>query len=351
MNIQPEHDDQHELGQVEGTEPVLLSGVYRSGTTFLAAVVNSIPNIAAASSTVKYLRFCLPHFTQLDRGAVLDQMLSEIRVRISKRWSLELDVEKVKMDLGAGNRNHARVYDAVMRALLLEGGDGATRWAEKINVQWRDIPLFLKMFPKGKVIHVFRDPRDVTASYKKMTYEPWPTFMDAALNSKAAMQDLPEFVEGYGKDRILVVRAEDLATDLSQQLRTICQFLGEPFDPSMADTDRFGSLKGEEWRTNTSFEDSTANYTQAKKRWHDHLSAEELFLTEMICQPEMSHFGYEGSGQDLASLNGMALEEILSDAWFGPRLSNVLRTGRPLPGYRTDPYETEMNIVFGDKEG
>ena len=54
--------DYSNLGKVENVKPIWLSGVYRSGTTFLAAVVNNISNIKASSSTVKYLRFCMAHF-------------------------------------------------------------------------------------------------------------------------------------------------------------------------------------------------------------------------------------------------------------------------------------------------
>lgn len=336
-----------ENGSLSGTRPILLSGVYRSGTTFLAAVVNSIPNVAAASSTVKYLRFCLPHHHGLDDDAALDRLLTEIDARISKRWSLALDIEGVRRILGTHERSHARVYDAVMQVLLLSDSDGATRWAEKLAMQWRDIPVFLDMFPDGQVIHIFRDPRDVTASYKKMTYEPWPTFLDAALNCKAAMDEAPRLQHRYGQERILLLNAEDLARDLRTSVHRICDFLGEPFDPSVSDLSMFGDIRGEDWRTNTSFTDEK-NYEAARPRWKDNLSPEELFLVEMICQPEMARRSYVGSGQDLAKLDGAKLSTLLADPWFSARLNNLLADGCPMAGYRSDPYATEMRIVFGE---
>ncbi len=336
-----------ENGRLGGTRPILLSGVYRSGTTFLAAVVNSIPNVAAASSTVKYLRFCLPHHHGLDDDVALGRLLTEIDARISKRWSLSLDIEGVRRILGKHERSHARIYDAVMQVLLLADGGGATRWAEKLAMQWRDIPVFLEMFPDGQVIHIFRDPRDVTASYKKMTYEPWPSFLDAALNCKAAMDEAPRLQERYGQERILLLNAEDLARDLGASMRRICDFLGEPFDSSVSDLSKFGDIRGEDWRNNTSFTDEK-NYEAARPRWKDNLSAEELFLVEMICQPEMSRRSYAGSGQDLAGLDGAKLSAILADPWFSARLNNLLAEGRPTAGYRSDPYTTEMRIVFGE---
>lgn len=332
-------------GQLSGQRPILISGVYRSGTTFLTAVINNIPNIAAASSTVKYLRFCLPHHSSLDDPKNLTTLLNEIAARIANRWSLNLNVTNVLTELEEQKISHASVYDAVMQSLLLSGR--STRWAEKLAMQWRDIPLFLEMFPDGQVVHIFRDPRDVTASYKKMTYEPWPTFLDASLNCKGAMMDLPTLQDRFGNDRILTLRAEDLAQDLKGQMFGICKFLNEPFDPDLANLEQFSDIKGEDWRTNTSFDGTQNNYETATPRWATELSPEELFLVEMICQPEMAKLGYLGSDQDITKLDQTALAALISDPWFGPRLAKYLSTGLPTQGYRSDPYRTEMEIVFG----
>ncbi|WP_272010098.1 sulfotransferase family protein [Roseovarius sp. ZX-A-9] len=331
--------------QLPGTRPVLLSGVYRSGTTFLTAVLNAIPNVAAASSTVKYLRFCLPHHHDLEEPAALSHLLDEIAARISARWSLSLDVPAIHAKLEGQSKTHAAVYDAVMKSLLL--GGGATRWAEKLAMQWRDIPLFLDMFPDGQAIHIFRDPRDVTASYKKMTYEPWPAFLDACLNCKAAMIELPEMQARYGAERLMLLRAEDLATDLAGSMEKICAFLGEPFSLDLARIEEFGDIKGEDWRTNSSFDEEGRNYTEAAPRWVGELSPEELFLVEVICQPQMAGLGYAGSGQDVSALDGCALGALLADPWIAGRICTYLTTGIPAQGYRSDPYRTEMEIVFG----
>lgn len=322
-----------------------MSGVYRSGTTFLTAVINNIPNVSAASSTVKYLRFCLPHHQRLEEPGTLKKLLDEIAKRIALRWSLTLNIPEVLSDLEGQPKTHATVYDAVMRSVVLEGG--ANRWAEKLAMQWRDIPLFLKMFPDGQAIHIFRDPRDVTASYKKMTYEPWPTFLDACLNCKAAMIEVEKMQKEYGSQRLLVLRAEDLARDLAGQMKRICAFLGEPYSADMAHTDNFADIKGEDWRSNSSFDESGQNYSEAAPRWKEALSSEELFIVEMICQPEMAELGYAGSGQDVSKMNETALGALLADPWLATRIGTYLATGLPHQGYRSDPYQTEMEIVFG----
>ncbi len=337
--------DYSKLGKVENVKPIWLSGVYRSGTTFLAAVVNNISNIKASSSTVKYLRFCLPHFN-LDSDNDHKKLIIETAKRVKTRWQLDLNTQNVLNSLDEKNINHAEIYNAIMNELLLSN-ENEVRWAEKLAMQWRDIPIFLKMFPMGKVIHIFRDPRDVTSSYKKMTYEKWPTFLDAALNCKAAMIDLPNFQENFGDDRIMIIKAEDLAYDLPKSIENICSFLGEEYREEFSLIDSFNNIAGEDWRSNTSFNESENNFSKAKSRWAETLSLEELFLVEMFCQPNMSQMGYEGSNSDFSKINKEELYKLVSDPWLSKRINKYLSTGLPEQGYRTDPYKTEMKIVFG----
>lgn len=336
------------LGSVADVAPVFLSGVYRSGTTFLTAVINNLQSFAAASSSVKYMRFCVPHFDVLENEQELDLLLDDVARRLLVRWDLTLDKSDVQKGLENRPLSHASVYDAVMSSLLLSDKPGTTRWAEKLAMQWRDIPKFLNMFPDGKAIHIFRDPRDVTASYKKMTFEPWPTFMDAALNCKSAMIDVPRIQKAFGDDRVLILRAEDLATDLKASMLRICDFLGEDFDPKSANLDEFSDIKGEDWRTNSSFEPEGTNFSAAKPRFQDHLTKEELFLVELICQPEMSQLGYPGVGGMVQSLDYEKIGAILGDPWMSERINNFLVDGIPAQGYRTDPIKTERKIVYGD---
>ena len=334
------------VGVVENVRPILISGVYRSGTTFLTAVINNFPTISAASSTVKYLRFCLPHH-DLSKPNALDKLLTETAARISTRWSLSLDLEQIKASLQDTPINHATVYHAIMNSLLVNQKKGANRWAEKIAMQWRDIPTFLSMYPDGQVVHIFRDPRDVSASYKKMTYEPWPAFLDAALNCNAAMIELPRLQKQFGDDKILILRAEDLAWNMAGEMRRICRFLGETFDDNLTDIENFSNIMGEDWRTNSSFNEQGRNYAEAATRWKTALTPEEIFFVELFCQPEMAQFNYEGSNQPLLGLDKSKIADILSDDWLASRIQSYLASGLPEQGYRSDPYETEMNIVFG----
>ena len=57
--------------------------------------------------------------------------------------------------------------------------------------------------------------------------------------------------------------------------------------------------------------------------------------------------GYEGSNSDFSKINKEGLYKLVSDPWLSKRINKYLSTGLPEQGYRTDPYKTEMKIVFG----
>ena len=46
---------------------------------------------------------------------------------------------------------------------------------DKEAIAWSKIPIFLNMFPEGKVIITLRDPRDIVSSFKKITIAPKTT--------------------------------------------------------------------------------------------------------------------------------------------------------------------------------
>jgi hypothetical protein len=114
-------------------------------------------------------------------------------------------------------------------------------------------------------------------------------------------------------------------------------------------TEEYGDIKGEDWRENTSFGRNEKNYVKASNRWKTTLTREECFLVEMLCQPEMAKLNYEGSSQSVDKLDMSELKKIFLDPWLSGRISKYLSSGVPEQGYRSDPYETEMKIVFGAK--
>lgn len=335
-------------GALTGTSPVFLSSVYRSGSTFMAGVLNCHPNFVATSSSVKFLRFCLDRYDPIEEK--YETLVRETWKRINTRWDLSFDIDRVISQAEEIGISYAALYDTILRHSIPGGLQQDINWVEKIAIMWSRIPDFLEMFPQGKVIHVLRDPRSITASYKKETYEPGYTYLDAAFNFLHAVDSVESYRDEFGEDRVLMVQTEHVSANPETELRRICDFLEVGFSERMLDPDRYGTIVGEDWQSNTSFGGRVAGFSPPTEHWREHMSKAETMFVEMITQPKFSRYGYVSAGHTPAREDWDEIYKFISDPFIATRFQTWLQHGKGSEGYRSDPIKTELKIVFGDEE-
>lgn len=336
-------------GEAKGTQPIFVSGVYRSGTTFLVSLLGSHPDLYAASNTIKFIRFCLGRYGPMSLAENRRQLVEETASRVAVRWGAEIDSEAVLTAAGKDDEpSYALLYELLMRQLLTKDVSKPVRWVEKVNLMWSSIPSFLDMFPHGRVVHIVRDPRDVTASYKQMTFEPGNTYLDAAFNCLGAMESIANLDKHY-RDRVFVVRAEDLAKERDSLIPELQRFLGLKPSKDMFDPNKLAS-EGEDWSTNTSYGKPYTNWPDANPRWPEFLERSETIFVELITKPWLFKYGYKSSGFVPDSKEWAQMYSLVSeDDFLMDRLTRWLHTGKGVEGYRTDPYHHEMKIVFPER--
>lgn len=337
-----------DYGFVKGSRPILVSGVYRSGTTFLASILGAHPQLRSSSSTIKFIRFCLGKYGDMTEEKNRRKLVEDSAKRVLVRWDLTLDVEEVLSKAqGASEPSYALMYDLMMRNMLCNGADETVRWVEKLAVQWSGIPDFLDMFPDGRVVHIVRDPRDVTASYKHMTFEKGNTYLDAAFNCRDSMQSVSALSQEY-QEKVMLVRAEDLSEEPEDSVKSLCEFLGLDFSGLMLDINSLHA-SGEEWSSNTSFDGKFEKWPKVKPRWPDKLSRVEVMLIEMLTQPYFSEFNYLSSKYIPTEDEWAEMYQLIDDDFLRGRFSEWITKGRGAEGYRSDPYTHEMKIVFPER--
>jgi hypothetical protein len=338
----------NDFGVVSDSRPIMVSGVYRSGTTFLTALLGAHPKLKASSSTVKFLRFCLGRYGDVREPENRRRLVAETHKRVKVRWGLSIDEEAILARAEShGDVTYARLYDVIMKDMLTDVGDNSQRWVEKLAVQWEDIPHFLDMFPQGRVIHIFRDPRDVAASYKNMTFEPGFTYLDAAFNFRGAHETLDRLSNQYS-DRIMIVKAEEVAQAPEKAARAICRFLDLDYQASMIDARQLHS-EGEDWASNTSYDKPYRQLPDATPRWPQQLSRAEVIFIEMVTQPYFERLGYQSANYFPSPEEWSEVYGFIGDPLLRERFGAWLSHGRGAQGYRTDPYTHEMRIVFPER--
>ena len=321
--------------------PFLITGCYRSGTSYITQLLNNHPKLSATMHTVSFMRFCYLRYGQIDNLENLANLLNELCGRLKARWNIVLNKEVITKKCCEEKITYARLYDIIMRELYCKGS--IVQWAEKIQLVWTKIPDFLNMFPNGKAIHIIRDPRSVLASFKKYTYVPEPAYIGAVFNCLGSMQAALKYKKMFPNNHILI-RYEDVASAPELQMRKIFDLIGYPAEQNIniIDSSDWQGIKGEKWRDNTAFAVSNDgfNIEDSINRWKKHLTNEEISICEWICGPTMKQFGYKLSGIKASLFEcGEVLKAMIKDAMISEMFENWAITGEGIERFPTDPLE------------
>ena len=318
--------------------PIFITGVYRSGTTLLTSILAAHKELDIGHPSVQYFRYIVKKNIGPENYKDIVHSISE---RVLKRYSIKLDDESLVNEVEMAQRiNHHVIYDVVMRAIY---GNSGKRWGEKSLLEWTSIPTFLSMYPKGKAIHILRDPRDVLASYKNMTYETKDKYIDAVFNCLDSFKSAISYSATFSDDRYCAVRYEDLVLDKENEIKRICNFLEVDFGDYILSNENHVEGMGTgvvqlTTDTHSSFPDDASNPT---KRWEKKLSADELDFAEALLAPVMKNFNYELS--DGYKDNGIKwlLDLVNGTELIKDRLVQYLQTGEGVESFPSDPTKEE----------
>jgi hypothetical protein len=268
--------------------PFFIFGCPRSGTSLLSRMLGAHSNLAIPYESHLYNNV----YPAVLRHA--DLALATTRARLVTEI---LRTEHIQM--WAPPPRSADVLSAITRYDfhgIVEGllsswaaAEGKPRWGEKTpqhTLCWRRI---LPAFPGAQVINVVRDGRDVALSYKRAFFGPkhvyplaerWKQYLESAEEARAFL----------GEEAYLQVRYEDLLASPEQELRRICSFLKEDFDPAMLTYYESQPVGRREPRNacNLCLPVISSNVS----KWRTEMSRRELRIFEALAGSALEQYGY-----------------------------------------------------------
>jgi hypothetical protein len=108
---------------------------------------------------------------------------------------------------------------------------GRSRWGDKNPFYVLYLDEIRQLYPGVRVIHMIRDGRDVTVSYRNTKMRPYNTFITAKRWVRCIQAG-----QAWGArhpEQYLEVRYEDLIADPERQLRRVAPFVGERYSDAM----------------------------------------------------------------------------------------------------------------------
>jgi len=274
--------------------PIFVVGCPRSGTTLLQVMLHSHRRIAIPPET----RFLIPLYQQrAEFGDLTDdgnrrELATFITRRGSKFRDLGLDVRQVSREIVEGPPTVGSAAGILFRAYARRFDK--ERWGDKRPGYFSYIPELLRMFPDAQLIHLVRDGRDCVASLKRM---PW--WEHDSVVSMCVWAQAVDYCRRAGRrvgpQRYIELQYEQLVADPEPELRRLCEFLEEDFDPSMLTPHRVaGSAVPERkgWHSRTRETVDTA----AIGGWRGQLEEWEISLMELVCGGRLRRYGYPITG-------------------------------------------------------
>jgi len=144
-------------------------------------------------------------------------------------------------------------------------------WADHTPPNILFASSLIKMFPEAKIIHIYRDFRDVVCSYKTKSWGA-KTTEDAVYSIKQILEKWDAEKEKIPKEKYIEISLEDLVTNTENTLEKLCQFLKIDFDNNMLKVDLSKSHSG---------------------RWKKELSKEDLEIVENYLRNYLEVYGYD----------------------------------------------------------
>jgi hypothetical protein len=285
--------------------PIFVVGFQRSGTTLLQALLGAHPHIAAPPETYFVLRIAnlADYYGSLRDDQNLRRALHDLiypPMPLFERCGFD---EERLFDRA---RNRERTYAALFDTMMSDFAErnGKLRWSDKTPGQ--RAKQVLELFPNAQIIHIVRDPRDVIAS-SLMT--PWTKLNAAALayQWRRFTRENNSVTREAGARSVFEVRYEDLTRAPEEVLRSICDFLGEPFaDEMILDPSLRGATvapTAAPWQSRA----LEAIVPAVEGGWRKRLGLSDRARIAKILHREIEAFGYERATR-LELLMGKVLE-------------------------------------------
>ncbi|MEU7859548.1 sulfotransferase [Nonomuraea sp. NPDC049141] len=280
--------------------PIFVVGCPRSGTTMLQLMLHSHPRIAVAPET----RFLVPAYHRRrtfgdlrveERRRALAQWISSDRS--TKFHELKLAKDDYVRQVVEGPGSLGSVIGTTFR--MYADRFDKPRWGDKRPSYVKQVDMLLRLFPDAQFIHLIRDGRDCVSSLKEM---PWYN-----LDSFHAVSTWAEAIDAGNKlrrtmpeDSYYELRYEDLTDDPSTEMKKLCHFLDEDFDPMMVSPREAAQVAvppHKVWHRNTHGEVTRSRVGS----WTTRLDGWEIALCEQVLGARLQANGYELTGAPAAA--------------------------------------------------
>ncbi|WP_095599822.1 sulfotransferase [Pseudomonas sp. PIC25] len=296
------------------SNPVLLGGENRSGTTLLSVLLDSHPDLVVGpeidfTEPVDLGPHILAICDLMDRHSsqLADATKDSIDPELYDGAHFVVQCER----FGLGRDDLRELVSRVMtergtdlftledRCLLIDAiGEfrreqtGAKRWGLKLQRKIQDVGTYAAIWPQAHFIHIIRDGRDLAASHLK-TVPDWG-YRTVAEAARGWLEVVTRPRQAAPEGRYLEVRYEDLIIRPRETAERMLAHLGLPWSEAVLyHAEQKHALFDKPWGHPAAEAAGKPLYTGRNGRYLQDLSRGEIEEFERIAGKELAHLGYE----------------------------------------------------------
>lgn len=284
--------------------PVFVVGIARSGTTLLSAMLSAHPRLDCGPESRFFARF--RHLDDRARRRILDPVTWP-RPAVDFMASLRNQGHPVtelfgltSPEIGTYLAGRQPSTTAMLESLteLHARRRGKARWVEKTPRHLLMTETLRGGWPDACIVRIVRDPRDVALSLAGM-----PFAKESVVGNLVRIDADDRASRGpiEADARAMTLRYEDLVTEPERELRRVCAFIGEDYDPAMLDSRESAAdvaAEHEWWKSAVAGPLNTASVG----KWRREMSADARRLAGLHLAGFLREHGYEGAEEPRRSV-------------------------------------------------
>ncbi|MBD3426548.1 MAG: hypothetical protein GF409_04900 [Candidatus Omnitrophica bacterium] len=310
---------------IKRTVPVIINGAKRSGNTLLQYLLDSVPGVFTFLDECYFLEYLydigeenIQSFVEIQKTANVKDLFESTRKRSlfhfyeqgyspkgtvnTQHINVEYDLDKLISTLDEMQKkmddNVLSVWEYWVSAVMRSMGqriDNKDFTVFKCPDYGKSMLSAIKYLNDPKVIVMVRDPlyaidslkrsREIRNEKRLYLFE----LFNVINNYKFLLETLNNINESKSKDRVMVIRYEDLTRNPLSVMQNLAGFTGIPFHPNMLEA----TLNGEKWYGESSFSKFNGISTESTTRDIRALNAwERGYITDQL-KDFNGYFGYE----------------------------------------------------------
>ena len=284
-----------------------VAGQAKSGTTLLAALLDSHPALLVLPQETAYFPTVLRKYRNAGRRAQFDYLTKESFSRVlfggEPKWREHeytnfpqqrflATFERTAFDPANAQRDLLALMAESYAVTIGVPLDRIQRWIEKTPANRNHVDEIFARFPRAKLLVTLRDPRAILATQialektrRTKRFSAYYVIAHWRVAAKLARR------VGSGDVPGLFVQFEQLLSEPSAVMKNVCDYLEITFDPDVVLTP---TKIGQPWGGNSAVQIAFSQVSaEPASRWESELSEDEIGWVEWHCRDLMPEFGYE----------------------------------------------------------